>query len=377
MVIGFPKEIIPGERRVAGTPDNIAKLAAKGFSVMVQKGAGLGAFIADEAYTHAGATVVETAEELYAAADIVAKINPPIDRETAAMKSGAILVSLLNPFENRAGLEELAAHGVTAFSLELVPRSTRAQSMDVLSSQANLVGYKAVLQAANAYSGVFPMFMTAAGTVRPAKVLVLGAGVAGLQAIATAKRLGAQVSAFDVRAAVKTEVESLGAKFVKLDMESAEGEGGYARQLTEEEQKRQVELLAEHVVKMDVVITTAAIPGRTAPRLVTADTVHRMKPGSVIVDLAAKTGGNCELTQADEIVSVNDVVIIGLTDQASVLAAETSNLFSRNVFNFLMNMQSGEGGIEVNLEDDIVIGSLVTHKGEIVHPRLRNTSQEK
>jgi NAD(P) transhydrogenase subunit alpha len=374
MIIAVPKEILPGEKRVAGSPDTVAKLVAKGFAVQVQSGAGQGAHFSDAAYEKAGAQIVANPDELWPAADVVAKVNPPMERETKAMKSGAVLVSLLNPFENRDGIDALAQQGVTAFSLELVPRSTRAQSMDVLSSQANLVGYKAVLQAANAYGGVFPMFMTAAGTVRPAKVLVLGAGVAGLQAIATAKRLGAQVSAFDVRPAVKTEVESLGAKFIELDMASAEGEGGYARQLTEEEQKKQIELLGEHVARMDIIITTAAIPGRAAPRLITADTVQRMKPGSVIVDLAAKTGGNCELTQADEIVSEHGVVIIGLTDQASALSAETSNLFSRNVFNFIMNMQTADGVIEVNTDDDIVAGSLVTRNGEIMHPRLTETT---
>jgi len=373
MIIAVPKEILPGEKRVAGSPDTVAKLVAKGFAVHVQSGAGQGAHFSDAAYEKAGAKIVAHPDELWDTADVVAKVNPPLERETTAMKSGAVLVSLLNPFENRDGIKALATQGVTAFSLELVPRSTRAQSMDVLSSQANLVGYKAVLQAANAYGGVFPMFMTAAGTVRPAKVLVLGAGVAGLQAIATAKRLGAQVSAFDVRPAVKTEVESLGAKFIELDMASAEGEGGYARQLTEEEQKKQIELLADHVARMDIVITTAAIPGRAAPRLITADTVQRMKPGSVIVDLAAKTGGNCELTRADEVVLEHGVVIIGLTDQASSLSAETSNLFSRNVFNFIMNMQTAEGTIEVNTDDDIVAGSLVTRNGEIVHPRLTDT----
>jgi len=373
MIIAVPKEILPGEKRVAGSPDTVAKLVAKGFAVHVQSGAGQGAHFSDAAYEKAGAKIVAHPDELWDTADVVAKVNPPLERETTAMKSGAVLVSLLNPFENRDGIKALATQGVTAFSLELVPRSTRAQSMDVLSSQANLVGYKAVLQAANAYGGVFPMFMTAAGTVRPAKVLVLGAGVAGLQAIATAKRLGAQVSAFDVPACGKTEVESLGAKFIELDMASAEGEGGYARQLTEEEQKKQIELLADHVARMDIVITTAAIPGRAAPRLITADTVQRMKPGSVIVDLAAKTGGNCELTRADEVVLEHGVVIIGLTDQASSLSAETSNLFSRNVFNFIMNMQTAEGTIEVNTDDDIVAGSLVTRNGEIVHPRLTDT----
>ncbi len=372
MVVGIVRERMAGENRVASTPETVGKLKAKGFAVLVEKGAGSAANFSDAEYLDAGAELAETAEDVLDRSDIVVKIQPPSSDEVKRFKSGAVLIAAMRPFNEKETIENLAERGVSVFALEMVPRITRAQSMDILSSQANLAGYKAVLLAANTYQGLLPMFMTAAGTVRPAKVLVIGAGVAGLQAIATAKRLGAVVSSFDIRSAVKEQVKSLGAKFVEIDLGigDAETSGGYARELNDEERARQVELLGEHIKKMDIVITTAAVPGRPSPRLISAATVAGMKPGSVIVDLAAEGGGNCELTEKDETVLRHGVTLIGTVNLPSLLAGEASNLFSRNVVNFLFNMLDKEGHFAIDRADEIVAGSLVAHDGRIVHPML-------
>ena len=374
MIVGIPKEIRERERRVAATPLSVKKLRGKfDMRVLVESHAGLGAFYRDDQYEGTGATIVADAATLYREADLIAKVQPPTAEEIAAMREGSILVSILQPHADRQRLEALAARKITAFSLEWVPRITRAQSMDILSSQANLAGYKAVMMAAEAYPRLFPMLMTAAGTVRAAKVLVLGAGVAGLQAIATAKRLGAVVSAFDVRAAVKEQVKSLGAEFVELDigLTDAETKGGYARALTEEEQKRQIAALAEVIKGVDIVITTAAIPGKPAPKLILAKAVRGMGPGSVIVDLAAETGGNCELTKPGETVVENNVTILGPLNVPSLVSGEASNLFSLNVFNFLANLAGKDGSFKINLEDEVIKGSLITHGGAIVHEQFK------
>ena len=370
MIVGIPKETAAGEARVAISPDTVKRMKAKGFSLLVESRAGSGAHFSDEDFRAAGADIASDADELHRKADIIVKIQPPAPDEIALFKEGAILVSTLKPHRNRDLLEKLAAAKVTAFSLEMVPRITRAQSMDIMSSQANLAGYKAVIMAAEAYNGLFPMFMTAAGTVRSARVMVLGAGVAGLQAIATAKRLGAVVSAFDIRAASKEEVQSLGAKFVELDLGigDMQDEGGYARELTEEERKKQSELLGKEMEKMDIIITTAAVPGRPSPKLVSEETVKNMKDGSVIVDLAAEGGGNCMLTEPCQVAVKHGVTIMGTLNIPSLLSTEASNLFARNVMNFLVNMLDKEGVLTINMEDEIVTGSMITHEGKIVHP---------
>jgi len=375
MVIGVLKEIENDERRVALTPDSLKKLIKIGGSARVQKNGGTASHFLDEHYVSAGASIVEDESDIYSTSDVIVKIQPPTVSEVERMKPGTVLVAALKPFENEELIDLLAKKKITTYALELVPRITRAQSMDILSSQANLAGYKAVLMAADTYTGLFPMLMTAAGTVRAAKVLVLGAGVAGLQAIATAKRLGAIVSAFDIRASVKEQVQSLGAKFVDIDLgiEDGEGSGGYARELTEDERKRQIELLGAVIEKQDIVITTAAIPGRPSPKLIAENTVQNMKSGSVIVDLAAEGGGNCELTKPGEEVNEYGVSILGKLNIPSLLATEASNLFARNVVSFLENLADEEGNLKHDLEDEIVAGSMITHQGEIVHPLFSKT----
>ncbi len=372
MIIGIPKESAAGETRVAMSPDTTGRLKGKGFSVLVETGAGAAAHFSDEAFIKAGAEIAGSVDELHKKADIIAKIQPPTLEELDRYKENSILVSMLKPFQNPELLKKLAARKISAFSLEMVPRITRAQSMDILSSQANLAGYKAVIMAADHYNGLFPMFMTAAGTVRAARVMVIGAGVAGLQAIATAKRLGAVVCAFDIRAAVKEEIQSLGAKFVEIDLGigDASGSGGYARELTPEERQRQSELLGKEIEKQDIVITTAAVPGKASPKLIMENTIRNMKHGSVIVDLAAEGGGNTTLTKPGEVVNVNGVTIIGTLNLPALLSTEASNLYARNVMNFLVNMQNKEGVFAINTKDEVVAGSLITHEGAIVHPKF-------
>ena len=370
MKVGVVKETLAGERRVALVPDAVIKLIAAKLEVAIQAGAGSEAFLADEAYQKAGATIISEAQTLLGQSDAVVKVQPPNLDEVGALRSGAILISFLQPSTNGDAVKALARQKVTAFSLELVPRISRAQSMDALSSQAGVAGYKAVLIAANRLGKFFPLLITAAGTVTPARVLVLGAGVAGLQAIATARRLGAVVEAYDVRPAVKDEVKSLGATFVELPLEAQQGQGGYAAQQSEEFLRRQRELIGDHVAASDVVITTAAVPGRKAPILVTKDMVARMRPGSVIVDLAADTGGNVELTKPGEAVVTGGVTIDGPRNLASTMPVHASQLFSRNVSTLLLSIvKDGQPNIDFN--DEIVKGSCLTNAGELIHPQAK------
>jgi len=365
MNIGVPKETAANERRVAVTPDVAGRLVKSGLSVLVERGAGEAASFGDDAYGAAGATLVATAAEAFGQSDIVLKVQPPSAQETRLCREGGALVALFQPSAEREAVSQLAARRVTAFSLALLPRITRAQPMDVLSSQATVAGYKAVLLAAAATGRFFPMLVTAAGTLPPARVLVLGAGVAGLQAIATARRLGAVVSAFDVRAAVKEQVESLGAKFLEMQIgEQAEAAGGYAKQLSEETHRRELAFLAQAVKDADIVITTAAIPGRRAPILITADAVRGMKPGSVIVDLAVETGGNCELAEAGTEVRRNGVLILGPVNLPSTLPYHASQMYARNVSSFLLHV-ARDGKLVVDFDDEIIRETCVTHAGEV------------
>jgi NAD(P) transhydrogenase subunit alpha len=366
--IGVLSETIPGERRVALVPDVAARLS--GFEVVVEAGAGQSAGFADDTYRHAGAAVEADRRALLAAADVVLWVQAPPPGDVELLHEGAATIGFLQPATQGAVIEALARRGVTAFSLELVPRISRAQSMDALSSQASLAGYKGVIMAADRLGKFFPMLMTAAGTIPPARVLVLGAGVAGLQAIATARRLGAVVEAYDVRPAVKEEVKSLGAAFLELELESQEGEGGYAREQGEEFLTRQRELLGARVAAADVVITTAAIPGRRAPVLVTAAMVGGMRRGSVIVDLAADTGGNCELTRPGHVVEVDGVWLDGTTNVPATVPLHASQLYARNVANLLQHLAPG-GELKLDLEDEITKGCCVTHGGQVVSERAR------
>jgi len=366
-----PKEIRAGERRVAATPETVKKLVAAGFEVEVARAAGETAGITDAAYEAVGARVVAGVDAAWRAADVVLKVQPPTDGEAELPKSGALLLSLLDPYRNVELLRKLAGRGVAAFAMEMVPRTTRAQTMDVLSSQASIVGYKAVLLAADRLGKYFPLLMTAAGTIQPARVVVLGAGVAGLQALATAKRLGAIVEVSDVRPAVKQEVESLGGRFIDLpQMPSGEGQGGYAKELPAEFLAKQREILTARIAAADVVITTAQVPGKKAPTLVTRAMVEAMKPGAVVVDIAAAQGGNCELTKADEDVVHNHVTIVGPSNLASSVAADASLLYARNLLALLMLCVTKEKQLKLPDGDDIVEGTLVTRGGEIVHPAI-------
>ncbi|MCL4314062.1 MAG: Re/Si-specific NAD(P)(+) transhydrogenase subunit alpha [Actinobacteria bacterium] len=366
MKLVVPTETLPGERRVAIVPDVVGRLTQIGCEVQIQSGAGSRAHFPDDAYEAKGASIVKSFAEAMAGANLVVKVQPPSLDEIASMTKGTACISLLQPMVNLEIVKALASRGVDSFSLDLLPRISRAQSMDVLSSQATVTGYRGVIVAASNLEKFFPMFMTAAGTVPPAKVLILGAGVAGLQAIATARRLGAVVRAYDVRAAAKEEVESLGATFVELPLETQEGEGGYAREQSEEYLRRQRELVAEHVAASDVVITTAAIPGRRAPLLVTKDMVEAMQEGSVIVDLAVDTGGNCELSQAGKDIDHNGVRICGVSNPPSSMPTHASFLFARNVVNYLVPMVS-EGSLAPDASDEIVAATWVTKDGEVIH----------
>jgi NAD(P) transhydrogenase subunit alpha len=368
--VGVPKEIEQGERRVALVPDTAKMLVAAGLDVGIEAGAGAGAYLSDDLYRNAGARVAGRSGELLRDADAVLKVQAPREPEISLLKKGAVLISFLQPATQGDTVRSLASHGITAFSLELLPRISRAQSMDALSSQASAAGYKAVLMAADRIGKLFPMMMTAAGTVAPTRVLVMGAGVAGLQAIATARRLGAVVSAYDVRPAVKEEVQSLGATFIELPLEAQEGEGGYAREQSEEFLRKQRELIGEHIAKSDVVITTAAVPGRRAPLLVTGEMVRGMRAGSVVVDLAAETGGNVELTQAGRDVDVGGVTIIGTRNVPSSMPLTTSQLYARNVANLLLHLVKN-GAISLDFADEITKGACVTHGGEIVNERAK------
>jgi H+-translocating NAD(P) transhydrogenase subunit alpha len=371
MLIGIPRETRPGETRVAATPETLKKLLASGkHEAVVETGAGMASSVSDAAYEAVGARIADARAAL--AAGLVLKVRAPAGDELAALAGGASLVGLLDPFDT-AGLEAIARSGVNGFALERLPRITRAQSMDVLSSQANIAGYKAVIIAANEYARFMPMLMTAAGTVKAARVLVLGVGVAGLQAIATAKRLGAVIEASDVRPSVKDQVESLGGKWVDVPYETdeereiAEGSGGYARPMPAAWMQRQAAIIAQRCAQMDIVITTALIPGRPAPKLVRADTVAAMKPGSIIVDLAVEQGGNVEGSDAGQVVVRNGVKIVGLTNLPALVAADASALYARNVLNFValsLNLKSGEFAIA--RDDEIVQATLVCENGQVV-----------
>ncbi len=366
MKIGVPKETVEHEQRVSLVPDAVQKLAESGFEVQVEAGAGIRASYTDEAYRDAGAALVEDARSLMGSSDVLLKVQPPTIEEVATIKEGAILISFLQPVRNRQIVEAMAARKVTAISMHRVPRITRAQTMDALSSQANIAGYKAVLAGAAALGKMLPMMITAAGTIRPSSVFVLGAGVAGLQAIATARRLGAVVSAFDVRPVVKEQVESLGAKFLEVDLgeKDTETAGGYAKELSEESHRREQELLENTLKTVDIVVTTALIPDKPAPELITEGMVRGMKPGSVIVDLAAEAGGNCALTQPGRDVVVHGVTILGHVSLPSTVAVHASQMYSRNVTTLLAEMLD-EGVLKVDLENDVVGPSTVTHAGEI------------
>lgn len=379
MIAGLTKETVSGERRVALVPAQVATLKKIGLDVLVQAGAGLEAGFPDHEYEKQGAQLVSSADELYAKAELLLQVrtpgaNPEHGREAAErLRSGQVIIGLADPLGTPDASSFLASLGVTLFALELVPRITRAQSMDVLSSQATVAGYKAVLLGANALPRLCPMMMTAAGTLAPAKVFVIGAGVAGLQAIASARRLGAKVEAYDVRPAVKEQIQSLGAKFVELPIETAgsEDKGGYAKAQDETFYRRQRELLSQVVRASDLVITTAAIPGKKSPVLVTADMVQGMAPGSVIVDLAAERGGNCELTRADETIVVHGVTILGPTNLPATVPYHASQMYSRNLATFVQHLVK-DGRVTYDLDDEITRETLVTREGQVVHARVRD-----
>lgn len=371
MTIGILKES-PGENRVALLPESVATLVKMNVTLLVESGAGLTAFASDIQYEEAGAKM-ESKKNVISAADLLIKIQPPTAEEVSMLKEGQSIMSVLNPYFNGPLIKELAAKKITAFSMDVVPRTTRAQAMDILSSMATVAGYKAVLTAANALPKFFPMFMTAAGTIKPANILILGAGVAGLQSIATCRKLGGVVYVFDVRAAVKEEVVGLGGKFV--DVEGAvddKSAGGYAVEQTEEFKQRQAEAIHNQAVKSDVIICTAQIPGKKAPLLIRKATVEAMNPGSVIIDLAASTGGNCEVTKDNETIIHNGVKVIGNSQFPTDMPTDASRMFGKNMINFLKLIITKEGALNLNWEDDIVKGTAVTHGGEIVHERIKS-----
>ena len=383
MKLAIPKERRDHEHRVAATPETVKKLVGLGLDVVVETGAGEKASFTDQAFEEAGAKIAKSAKEAYDGADIMFKVRRPLTKdegedEVGMIKSGAMLVAILDPYQSRESVDLYAKANVNAFAMEFMPRITRAQGMDVLSSQSNLAGYRAVLDAASEFTRAMPMMMTAAGTVAPAKVMVLGAGVAGLQAIATAKRLGAIVSATDVRPAAKEQVESLGGKFVMVESEEAkeaETAGGYAKEMSDEYKKKQAELVASTLAKQDIAICTALIPGKKAPVLITDDMVKSMKPGSIIVDLAVEQGGNCTLSKPGEIVEVNGVKIIGHYNVPSRVATDASALYAKNLLNFLTPLMDKESGkLEINWEDEIITGTALTRDGKVVHPALTEGS---
>jgi NAD(P) transhydrogenase subunit alpha len=377
MKIGVPKERRPGEHRVAASPDTVKRLRGQDVEVLVEADAGAGARFADQVFTDAGAVVVDGPEALYRDADVLLKVRRPLMAgegeldEMALLRKGQVLIGMLNPYQNRQQVEAYAKTGVIAFALELLPRTTRGQAMDVLSSQANLAGYRAVIDGLAEFDRVMPMLMTAAGTVPPAKVFVIGAGVAGLQAIATARRLGAVVSATDIRPAAKEEIESLGAKFVGVVKADAATAGGYAKELSDDDKKEQAEMVARHVAGQDLVITTALIPGRPAPRLVSRAMVASMKPGSVLVDLAVESGGNVDGSEVGKVVDQGGVKIVGHANVPSRLAPATSSLYARNLLNFVsLLIDPDTKQLKIDEADDLIKGTLITKDGQVVHPAL-------
>jgi NAD(P) transhydrogenase subunit alpha len=380
MKIAIPKERRIGETRVAASPDTVKKLVGMGFDVFVEKDAGIAASTPDEHYKEAGATIMKDFSSTVSQAQIILKVQSPLHKgegeldEISLLPRDAILIGMLSPYSNREQLNQYVKSKITSFSLELVPRITRAQSMDVLSSQTNLAGYRAVIEAAHVFDRAFPMMMTAAGTIAPARILILGAGVAGLQAIATARRLGAIVSAFDVRAAAKEQVESLGASFVFVEAdESGEGTGGYAKEMSEDYKKRQSAKIKEEIIKNDIVITTALIPGKQAPLLITEDMVQAMKPGSVVVDMAIEAGGNCSLTESGKVKEKYGVKIVGYPQLATRVPRDSSALYARNVLNFLSLLYDKETkALKLELEDEILQAAVLTHGGKIMHPQFQS-----
>jgi len=383
MKIAIPRERMPGETRVAASPDMVKKLVTFGFDVVVEKGAGEDAAIPDAEFQAAGATIAKDEATAISDADVVIKVQRPVMdgqlNEVAMMKSGAILIGSLGALTNRDDVNAYAQAGLTSFAMELMPRISRAQSMDILSSQNNLAGYKAAIDAAAEFSGSFPLMMTAGGTVPAARVFIMGVGVSGLQAIATAKRLGAIVTATDVRPATKEQVESLGGKFVMVDegaMKDAETAAGYAKEMSDDFKRKQAEVVADHLKKQDIVITTALIPGKPAPKLITEEMVKTMKAGAVIVDLAAETGGNCELTEPGKVVVKHGIKIVGHVNVPGRLAKDASQLYARNVLNFLTpHVDKEQKTLAFDWEDETVVGTLVTRDGNIVNPQLTGEGQ--
>jgi len=380
MIVAVPREVRSDEQRVALVPAIVSRLVDSGFEIRVEAGAGEGACFFDNEYEEAGAHIVSDAVTLLGEADVVLRVMPPEahgeTHEVDMIREGALLISLLKPFSHPNPIQQLAERKITAFSMELIPRITRAQSMDVLSSQSAVAGYKAVLLGAGALGKFFPMLTTAAGTLKPATVFVIGAGVAGLQAIATARRLGALVEAFDIRPSSEEEVKSLGAKFVKVELEEdTQTAGGYAKEVSEEAKKREQEVLKEHVQQADVVITTAQVPGRKAPVLITEDMVNGMRPGSVIVDLAAEQGGNCELTKANEEVLVNGVKILGVVNLPATMPVHASQMYAKNVSTLLQHLTKN-GAITLDFEDEITNKTCVTHDGVIRNDRVRQSLEQ-
>ena len=377
MKISIPKEIVQDETRVAATPQSVKELIKAGYEVNIETGAGTSSFISDDKFKKAGANIVSSTNELYKDSDIVIKVAPLTNDEVELMPKGSILISFFQPTIELEKVKSISSKKITGLSMHLVPRTTLAQKMDALSSQANIAGYKAVLMGSSQISVYMPLLMTAAGTIRPAKVLILGAGVAGLQAIATAKRLGAQVEAFDVRPEVKEQVESLGAKFVEVSSDSDDGvgEGGYAKETSDEYKQKQQELIKEHISKADMVVTTALIPGRKAPILIGKDVVDLMKPGSVIMDLAAENGGNCEVTEKDKVVTHNEVLIDGTSNIPATMPVHSSELYAKNISALILYMTK-ENNINFDMNDEIISGSTFTHEGIITHEPTRNLLED-
>jgi NAD(P) transhydrogenase subunit alpha len=377
MVIAVPKEILPGENRVACVPDVVSKFIKAGFELQVEKDAGLSAGFTNEMYESAGAKVIDNLNELYSSAEIVLKVQRPLDHPEAGkheldlMKEGTILITFLYPLNHSDLAKKCAEKKINVISMDMIPRTTLAQKMDALSSQANIAGYKSVIMCADALGKIFPLMMTAAGTISPAKVVIMGAGVAGLQALGTAKRLGAVVEVSDIRTAVKEEVQSLGGKFIEVDTdEDMQDEGGYAKEASEEFLKKQKELIFKHVTAADIVITTALVPGKKAPVLVTEEMVKNMKPGSVILDMAVEFGGNCEVSVIGKTVKKHDVTIIGEPNLPSLVPTHTSDMYAKNILSLIAHIGK-EGKVELNLEDEIVKGSLITNNGEVIHQRIK------
>ena len=377
MKISIPKETTLDETRVAATPQSVKELIKAGYEVSIETGAGTSSFISDDDFKNAGANIVNTTNELFKDSDIIIKVAPPTSDEIELMPKDSILVSFFQPTIELEKVKSISIKNITGLSMHLVPRTTLAQKMDALSSQANIAGYKAVLMGSSHMNVYMPLLMTAAGTIRPAKVLILGAGVAGLQAIATAKRLGAQVEAFDVRPEVKEQVESLGAKFVEVSskFDDGVGEGGYAKETSDEYKQKQQELIKEHISRADMVVTTALIPGRKAPILIGKDVVELMKPGSVIMDLAAENGGNCEVTEIDKVISHNNVIIDGTSNIPATMPVHATELYAKNISALVIYMTK-ENNLSLDMNDEIISGSTFTHQGTITHEPTRNLLEE-